>query len=131
MRYIDFVFQTLLIIAGAVMLVATYYDLNWPVIILWIQLILGPWQVMSSLISIITESFFNKEKRLHLILSACYLLGLYISFNTTLPFFSGTVLTVLLTVPAWILAIYYYIITWKYTFPRKRKRGSFLPNLGF
>jgi hypothetical protein len=131
MRYVDFVFQTLMIITGIVVLVLTYLDPNWPAAIFWIQLILGPWQVMSSLISIISESFSNKEKKLYLILSSCYLLGVYISFNSTLAFFSGTMLTVLLTLPAWTLAFYYYFITWKYTFPRKRKRGSFLPNLGF
>jgi hypothetical protein len=131
MRYIDFIIQTLLILGGVVILIFTHDDLNWPTQILFIQLILGFWQVLRSIILVIHGRRLHKERRLHLTLCACYLLGLYIVFNSTLPLFSEAIIQVLLIMPAWILAFYYYFITVKYTFPRRRKSKGFLPNLGF
>lgn len=97
------------------------------------QLVLGPWQYLGSLISVVVKAPSAKQKRIHLIVSTIYLLMLYL--GTLKHFhgisFPGEVIALTLTVPAWALGIYYYIITWRWTFPKIKRRGSFLPHLSF
>jgi hypothetical protein len=131
MRYIDFIIQTLLILSGVVILIFTYDDSNWPSQILYVQLIPGLWQVLGSIISVIHGRHLHKEKRLHLNLCPCYLLGLYIVFNSTLLLFSEAVIQTLLIIPAWMLVFYNYFITVRHTFPRRGKAKAFSLTLDF
>jgi hypothetical protein len=134
MRYLDLVIQSLIFIFGITALIWFSGDSAWPVNALLIaQLILGPWQMLSSFASAILRAGFHKAKRLHLIVSTIYLITLYVFFNWSPPIFNhnDVIPKILLTVPAWSLAFFYYIVTWKWVLTHKRKRGSFLPNLSF
>jgi hypothetical protein len=100
--------------------------------LLFVQLYLGCWQFTSSAISVIARAPHFKAKRTHLIVSSIYLLSLFIlgsfidDLNIRSSFFA-----IYMTVPAWILGIYYYVITWRWTLPKKTGGGKFLPHINF
>lgn len=132
MRFIDLIAQTLILIYGALLLVFMHADQSWPIgPILMTQLVLGPWQMTSSVISVIARTNFHKAKRWHCIGASIYLVILYLIFNTALFQFEQVNGTFMLTIPAWTFALYYYVITWKGALPGKRHGGSFLPHLSF
>jgi hypothetical protein len=133
MRYVDLTIQTLIMLFALGFLIYTYGEGDWPMSILIAQMILGPWQMTSSFVSIIAKADLWKSKRIHFLISCCYLLFIYACVNVTIPELkpSGIIFGLLLTIPAWSLALFYYVITWSTVFPRKKNRGSFLPNLSF
>ena|SRR5690349_16997440 len=130
MKYIDFGIQTLIFGFAIVLLATTFSESGWPLSILYAQLFMGPWQFFSSLISVAARSEFHKAKRIHLFTSIAYLLILWGGANVqhTVP---AELVGVFLTVPAWILAIYYYVITIKWTFYAHKTSTGFLRHLSF
>jgi hypothetical protein len=131
MKYLDLAIQTIIFIFGIVMLLVSWGEADWPFAILYAQALLGPWQMISSIVSVIAKAPLYKKKKLHLLLAAIYLMVLYVCGNMSFVSISGRFFSLLLTVPAWALAIFYFILTWKWVFPRIRKGGNFLPNLSF
>lgn len=129
MKYIDFGIQTLIMGFAVVLLITDFGESGWPLSILYAQLLMGPWQFFSSLISVVAPAEFYKAKQIHLIISSVYLLILWGGSNAELSM-SASWVSVFLTVPAWILAIYYYSITCQSVFQTK-PRGSFLRHLNF
>ena len=130
MKYLDYGTQTIIFTFGIVSLLISWAQLSPG--ILYAQLLLGVWQMISSIVSVITKAPLYRKKRLHLLLAAFYLMALYAygQISPGMPhaqFFFGFIFTV----PAWALAIFYYIITCQWVFARKKKRGNFLPNLSF
>lgn len=131
MKYLDLAIQTILFVFGIVMLFVSWGEADWPFAILYAQALLGPWQMISAIVSVIAKTPLHRKKRLHLLLAAIYLMVLYICGNLSVVSISGRFFSMLLTVPAWGLAIFYYLLTWQWVFPRIRKGGNFLPNLSF
>jgi hypothetical protein len=130
MRYIDFSMQTLIAIAGIGFFIVTLSSSNWLITIYVIQLILGAWQFISAIVSVIKHSPYWRLKSAYLLLSLVYLLFLLMVKHPVAT--TSSVYTILfLTLPAWTLALVYYGITIKETFNRRRNRGGFLPNLSF
>lgn len=132
MKYVDFAIQTSILLL-TILLVVSYGEHDWLLAVLYAQMVLGPWQYISSLISVITKAPFFKQKRIHLIVSTVYLLLLYL--GTLENFhginFPGELILPVLTIPAWTLGLYYFSITWRWTFLSTKKRSSFLPHLNF
>lgn len=134
MRYVDWLVQTVILIAGVIALVLAWHQPAGPLTCLLItQLVIGLWQMVSSAISFVKKSNLWRYKRIHLLLASCYLITVYVFSQSTISFFYNTRLiwTLFLTVPSMSLALYYYFITWKSTFISMTKRGSFLPNINF
>lgn len=134
MKYLDLIIQTLIFIFGITVLIWFSDEAAWPVnALLIVQMVLGPWQMLSSFASVVLQAGFHKVKRIHLGVSIIYLAVLYVYFYKSPPFFNhaGIVAKLLLTVPAWTLAFFYYIVTWKWVLRGRKKRGSFLPHLSF
>lgn len=131
MKYLDLVIQTIIFVIGIVILLGTWEDVNWPYGILYAQMMLGPWQMVSSIVSVLTKAPLYRKKRLHLLLAIIYLFALYVCGNADTETLAHRFYGFMLTVPAWALASFYYILTYRWVFPRIRKGGNFLPNLSF
>jgi len=128
MKYIDFGIQTLIFGFAVVLLITSLGESGWLLSILYAQLLMGPWQFFSSLISVVARAEFHEAKRIHLVISIVYLVLLWGVINVGST--SEQWVRVFWTVPAWTLAIYYYFITCQWTFQTK-PRGSFLRHLNF
>jgi hypothetical protein len=124
MKYIDFIGQALLLVATLV-LTAVFFGTG----ILLGQFLLGMWQLLSSFISVLTNAPFRKKKLIHLVSSCIYLAGLAIIYSNKI-FASSAAAVVLMMVPAWILALYYFSITWTWALA-ETKKSKFLPNISF
>jgi hypothetical protein len=119
MKYFDITVQTILFVIGLYSLnsclqIIEYQPAGWMRDFLWVQLAMGVWQVFSSLGSLLGDSPVKKWKIAHLAISALYI-GLLIAFNDRMssPEGGDDLISILAyTVPAWILALYYYILCW-------------------
>jgi len=134
MRYIDFTIQTLIMLFGIFILTASWGEPGWPSPIVVAQMFLGPWQVLSSVVGVAARSAAHKAKRIHLIASGLYFLVMVFAngMASTLNYeWSDTVIMSYLIIPPWILALYYYSITWRIAFPSHKKNSSFLPHINF
>ncbi|MCD9016219.1 hypothetical protein [Parachryseolinea silvisoli] len=133
-KYIDLVVQSLCIVIAsfigvAVIIASNPHDRDWPLGILFIQLILGPWQLIGSLVSVFRKAKSRKLKSIHLFASLLYLAVLIPLIQA--DFANKHTRLLLLTVPAWTLAIGYYSITWRGILKRSERGKGFLPHLGF
>ncbi|MBT1706841.1 hypothetical protein KK062_01330 [Fulvivirgaceae bacterium PWU5] len=130
-KYIDLVIQSLCILIAlvAVGIESNPHDRDWPLAILFIQVILGPWQLMGSLVSVFRKTKSRKLKSIHLLASLLYLAVLIPLLQA--DFVNKHTRLLLLTIPAWILAIGYYSITWHGILKRSERGKGFLPHLGF
>jgi hypothetical protein len=117
MKYLDIIGQTAILFLTGMMAIAY----SWSGL-MYGQLFIGIWQMISSIVSVIAGTPNKNLRRIHLVVAATYLVLLYVGFTNHEFFF--------LTVPPWMLAIYYYTITWKW-FLTDPKKGKFLPNISF
>jgi hypothetical protein len=124
MKYIDFIGQALLLI-GTLILAAIFAGTG----ILIGQFVLGIWQMTSSVISVLSNAPFRRKKILHLLSSTVYLIILGIIYSNRI-FASTPMAVVLMMVPAWLLALYYFSITWTWAHA-ETKKSRFLPNISF
>lgn len=125
MRYLDLITQTLVISITAIVALFGGADLIYAILLA--QLVLGPWQLLSSFVSVVLKSNQYKLKALHLLISFTYLVVLHKGRDQ----FPGTFYMLLLTIPAWSLALYYYFLTAIEVFRRPGGGGKFLPHLSF
>jgi hypothetical protein len=131
MKYADFIIQSIMISLGFGIVVVDLISGQKPMMtILMLQLVLGPWQMISSLISIVTKASLYQFKKWHFLVSLSYLLMLFVLSDAGVKF-SETIVMAGLTIPAWILGGYYYYLTWRKTFAKITKSGTFLPNIFF
>ena len=115
LRIIDVTVQSILLLTAVVGLFGEL------ALVLYAQLFIGIWQMTGLVFSITRRRPHYKIKRWLLFIATIYLLVLM----------SGKIHSLWLwTLPAWILALFYYTITWLTMIPSK-KRSSFLPNLSF
>jgi len=126
MKYIDFGIQTIIFIFALGLLGITIANRESLMAILYAQLLLGPWQLLSSLISVCSRSDFHKEKRIHLFTSIGYLIVLFSD-----PDLPSELVAYLYTIPAWLLAIYYYYLTYQWAFRLQKSNGGFLRHINF
>ena len=128
MKYVDFSVQSILFAAVLVVFIANIGGIDAVRVVLWMQLLVGSWQLLSSVISVRMRSRLYKLKAIHLVISALYLAVLFI-----LPIRTFTLSTTLIIhmAAAWTLAIYYYMLTSLATFQRPSRQGSFLPHTSF
>src|SRR5688572_1300059 len=113
MKFIDFTVQSILFVAALVVVIGNIGESDAVRVVLWMQLLVGPWQVLSSVISVGIRTRMYKLKVIHLVVSAIYLSVLLIIPLRTL---SEVTTLFIFTVPAWTLAIYYYVLTCRDTF---------------
>jgi predicted membrane channel-forming protein YqfA (hemolysin III family) len=128
MKYIDFSAQTILFVATIVILIATFGQSDWPMTILVMQLLIGPWQILSALVLIVAKTRFKKPRVLYLLTSAVYLAALPVIATLKMD---RVFMSLLFMGPAWSLAIFYYALTYVTLFKKPSRNGSFLPHLSF
>jgi hypothetical protein len=127
MKYIDLAIQTLLFVFAIGLLILSFGEgTDWYFAVLYAQILLGPWQLLGSLTSILLRTRHFKLKIIHQVLSWVVLFWLYIAGINS----EGMPHVVLLIVVPWMLAFYYYVITWSEVIG-KRAQGKFLPHLSF
>jgi len=134
MRYIDFTVQTLLILLGIFLLLLNMSYGEWPFSLLIVQMFLGPWQVFSSISGVVARGAAHKAKRFHLVASVLYFLVMVFAngIASTLGYqWSDATIMSYLIIPPWILALFYYRITWRIAFPNYKKNSNFLPHINF
>lgn len=127
MKYVDIIVQTLIFVLTIAFATAEGWQDYPPAYLLIGQLFMGIWQLLSAVISILATRVLKQSKVMCLLLALIYLCFLLLMGKSPLE---TDVYMLFFTIPAWMLAIAYYIITWKWVLI-KRKRGSFLPNLSF
>ncbi len=129
-KWIDFGVQAILLLFGLGVLLFLSTEANWPFQLMWIQIVLGPWQLISAIICSIATAQFRTHRLIYLFVSIVWLIIL--SQGSRFNFESVPYLKVLgLIVVPWILASYYFNLTRLSVFPRQPKRGNFLPHLSF
>ena len=131
MKYIDFIIQSLIMLGALVFgVVGAVTSPDVFAMILMIQFYLGCWQFTSSVISLITRAAHFKAKSIYITMVVIYLLSLYATLNNGFDI-SHFIIKLYWTIPAWSLAIYYYVITWQWVFPKTTGGGKFLPHINF
>ncbi|MBL0745026.1 hypothetical protein [Chryseolinea lacunae] len=123
MKYVDLAIQTLLFLAAAGVVITHFGAPDWEMGILLVQILLGPWQLLGSLAAVLLRTRQHELKVPHLAISWIYIFVLLVVSR-------DHVSVMLVTVPAWLLAAYYYVVTWKVALHRKHD-GKFLPHLSF
>ncbi|HEY9047915.1 MAG TPA: hypothetical protein VIN08_18535 [Ohtaekwangia sp.] len=131
MKYIDTFGQSLLVLGGLISVSAGIFinDTLWFFAVC--QFFLGVWQVLSCVLILIWHTEKSSARRKYLLITIFYLLSLFAG-GKLIPgsFPIPDIIRILyLTIPAWTLGAWYYIITLTGYFP-KVKRG-FLPHLSF
>lgn len=134
-KYVDLIVQTLCIGLAVLLLLTALMghdpaDTDWAMSVLYAQMILGPWQMLSSGISIFTWAPLRRMKIIHFVIAVGYILSLML-LSSLEAVRSETFLNWFITIPAWILALYYYFLTWCWVTRANTRHGSFLPHLGF
>jgi hypothetical protein len=126
-KYVDLAIQTFLLVLAVFSLLECIKSSD-AAQILGIQLIVGIYQILSSLCSILfAPSEVPKRKLFHFTVSIVYLVSLAVITQFPLD---GLLLQTYLIVPSWTLAIYYYVVSFNFKV-NSGKRSKFLPNLGF
>lgn len=95
--------------------------------ILIIQLILGVYQLTASCWVLKRQRQKSHGKKIHMFLSIAYLISLPL---VSMSDIGEEGLRLYLLLPSWMLAVYYYYLSWRIRFGNT-KRSKFLPNLGF
>jgi hypothetical protein len=139
LKRIDWLGQTLIFCSIPIMLILSKGNSNSIVVILAAQYAMGFWQMASSFVSVVFRGPAFNSKTKHFLVSVGYLLllGLLIVLNKTWGHsyqeqsFPVILAATAFFAPPWMLAIYYYAITWRLVFPAKKKRSSFLPHINF
>jgi hypothetical protein len=133
MRYIDFIAQSLLISATLISGLTSWFLPELVFLFIFCQGAVLIWQIVSSVVSLITESIGADIKRKHLLVTVCYSLSVFLipvlTDHVELPVLFK-VYTFYILISALALSMFYFNITWKITFPKKKK-GTFLPHLSF
>ena len=124
MKYIDFIGQSLLLLTT---LVLTFVFFGTGILVG--QFLLGGWQMLSSSISLLTDAPLRRKKAIHFVCAAIYL-TFFFTIGEIRIFQTSTMAAALLMLPAWIMALYYFSITWAWAFA-DTKRSKFLPNISF
>ena len=125
MRLLDFIAQTGLAVLTVVTLIAGIFYGHLLDLFFIGQFVLCTWQIASCIIHLVTDVRGNQARRKHLLLWIVYTIAILVLGLTP-----QVIAAFLYTIPAWSLAVYYYVITCKTTFP-KTGRGKFLPHLSF
>lgn len=126
MRHIDLVTQTILLALAIPFGIAGLLAGNAGGFLL-IQLVVGLWQMISCFLSLLVYApRSNRRRYWHMAISLIVIVLLIV----VAPLNAGA-MTVLLFGPPWILAIFYYSITWRMVFPKTKSQSKFLPHISF
>ena len=137
-KRIDFLGQTVIFCSVPIMLALSKRS-EWFIAILAAQYAMGVWQMSSSFFSVVFRGPAFNSKIKHFLVSISYLLlfAFLITLNNDWGYsydyhgFAVILAAIGFFGPPWILAIYYYTVTWRLIFPRQKKYSSFLPHINF
>jgi hypothetical protein len=132
MRYVDFSIQLLLMVAGVVLVIFSVKERDVMFLFLIVQFVLGAWQFGGSLFRLLLNDR-RRQLKSYLIVSSVYLVVLAMIntlFGSDKWFYETDINLLITTVPAWLLAGYYFFLTCAKTFVN-RESGKFLRHISF
>lgn len=129
-KYIDWAGQTLLMLAGIIAIVSNLDQSTGVFIVMWVQLVLGPWQVLSAIVWTVW-GMPHQESRQRYLIAALGWIFLLIFLSDAHPVLNEQIIIIIgaIIIP-WVLALYYYRIVCQSTFVKVSGKG-FLPHLQF
>ena len=141
-KYIDLAIQTLLILVGGAWVFSRLWQSksDWLEALLYVQLLTGIWQYLSSITSVLYSVVAGTgvkpvQKEKHLAFSTLYLLILWgcmlFVFSTIPQPVVEYVYLIFLIIPPWTLAFYYYSLCWRSVLQRHKRQSKFLPHTSF
>ncbi|HYC86613.1 MAG TPA: hypothetical protein VEB86_15375 [Chryseosolibacter sp.] len=126
MRILDLIIQTLLAGLALEAAVSRWLDHDVTFNFMGVQFLMGSWQMASSLVSLVRPGPLFKGKLVHFTAASLYLISLFAipEVQTDIPawYFIG---------PPWVLAAYYYLLTWKSVLVNRKQPTRFLPHTNF
>jgi uncharacterized membrane protein len=126
---LDLVLQTLLLCVALFAIVAVITGSpDYISILFLIQLVIGIVQMGSAVAHLFRYSQNRSLRMIHLAFSGTYLVTFF-AIVSKLGIESSSFQIV--NGAAWLLAILYYLISWRTVFPRKTSGSGFLPHLSF
>lgn len=131
LKFIDFAMQSLLMAGGLVAVGLTLFSPGWFILILYLQMVLGPWQITSALILLLTRHPKRQAIVYYVLATTVYFLigwGWSVFMDFTVH---RIVLMAYLTVIPWGLALYYYLLLSVDYVRGYRPAGKFLRHLQF
>jgi hypothetical protein len=133
MRYLNLSIQALLIATEIILALFAFTEPDVISLFLIVHLILGIWQYGGALVLFILKSDYRHKLKSYLIFSSCYLFLLIIFnylFGTEKWFYETDFNLLVITIPPCFIAGYYFIITFRISFPQK-ENGKFLRHVSF
>jgi len=127
MRKFDFVAQTIMMVGAIVSVAVLIADESAGFWLIILQFFVGCWQMLSASISLLASRNQLTLRLIHFGLAVIYLLFVYVVAVSIPSLKPGSLLTFGLP---WLLACFYYFITWRSAYPKSGK-SSFLPHLSF
>jgi|GEM_PF-4058714 predicted acyltransferase len=126
---VDLILQTMLFLAALSFVVAAITGgLDYIMLLLLTQFIMGIAQVISAVVHLAASAQRRKQRILHLLLAAGYLM----SYAPLMHFVSTVGIGFyIINSLAWALAAFYYAISFRTVIPRKTSASGFLPHLSF
>lgn len=132
LKFIDCSGQSLLLAGGLVAVGLTLFSPGWFILILYLQLVLGPWQIISAIVHLLTRHPNRRAILYYLQATAVYFLvgwG-WVVFMDAFPVHRMIIMTYLTVIPGG-LALYLYRLLWADYLRGYRPSGKFLRHLQF
>lgn len=129
-KYFDWAGQTLLVLAGIIVMISNLDRSSGIFIVFWVQLVLGPWQILSAIVWTIWGAPHQESRKQYLIAALSWSFLLIFLSNVHPIFNQQAEIVIGAIIIPWILAVYYYRIVCRSTFIKQSGKG-FLPHLQF
>ncbi|HEY3402127.1 MAG TPA: hypothetical protein VGK59_02005 [Ohtaekwangia sp.] len=132
MKITDFFVQTVVLASTLVILLLGLIDHHVLGYALLTQFVIGFWQYVGGIAWLIAYRQV-RSRQIHMIAATLYLIILFVGMQYPVQTIPGKdlLLGIFLFIPPWVLALYYYAITWKSVFPKTGKQSKFLPHISF
>lgn len=134
MKYVDFAFQTIILLLVLLSFMAGLAEDGTlgagGLASMYAAMLIGPWQLVSSALSLFAKAPYAKLKRIHLVLSFAYFAAMALLLGFLLPWTPEWLKNTILFVPPVILSLYYYFLTWIWVF-QSQARSKFLPHINY
>lgn len=133
MKSIDFLIQTAVLLATLVLALAGFADRSMWLFVMLAQLFIGFWQYVGGIVWLIAYPKI-KSRRIYIVVATAYLIVLFLGaeyYNMINRFSHNIWYGAYVFGLPWLLAIYYYVITWRSVILKSGKLSKFLPHISF
>ena len=129
MRGFDFLIQTATLLATLVLVFMAWEDRDMWLFVMVLQFVIGTWQYVSGAIWLMAYPKV-RSRRIHMMLATIYLIILFTTAMINHVDGNKFYAVYVFGLP-WLLAMYYYLISWRTVFPKAGRLSKFLPHVSF